>query len=238
MKIPHDNADLDEACPITAAIDRGGGQGCDIAGVLRELDKAGFVIGPKQSNLGGHADLVNRLRQPVLENDYPAILASHLAIADMALAADILAAIPDKIGTDFDITKASAAIRAFAQELLSDTTPPQWGTVDRLIVMSMQVAWADAIRQEWKAHVEATPSLQGYLEVAKAMMLNDGYNMDDPIVGVPGAVPMVAKIDGHEAVCYNHSMNGATTLSAVYLSKVLAVMRVADEVKAKEGTST
>lgn len=38
------NADLDEDCPIYKAIDRGGGQTCDIAGVLRELGCAGFAI--------------------------------------------------------------------------------------------------------------------------------------------------------------------------------------------------
>lgn len=29
---------------ICSAIDKGGGQTCDIVGVLRELDKAGFMI--------------------------------------------------------------------------------------------------------------------------------------------------------------------------------------------------
>lgn len=42
------NADLDEDSPIVKAIDRGGGQTCDIAGVLRELDVAGYVIVPKE----------------------------------------------------------------------------------------------------------------------------------------------------------------------------------------------
>jgi len=38
---------MDESNPIYQAIDLGGGQCCDIAGILRELDKAGFVIVPK-----------------------------------------------------------------------------------------------------------------------------------------------------------------------------------------------
>ena len=38
---------IDEDSPIWQAIDTGGGQVCDIAGVLHELDKAGYGIVPK-----------------------------------------------------------------------------------------------------------------------------------------------------------------------------------------------
>ena len=38
---------MNESNPIYQAIDFGGGQCCDIPGILRELDKAGFVIVPK-----------------------------------------------------------------------------------------------------------------------------------------------------------------------------------------------
>jgi hypothetical protein len=37
-------SEITEGHPIWDTIDRGGGQCCDIDGVLRELDKAGFVI--------------------------------------------------------------------------------------------------------------------------------------------------------------------------------------------------
>ena len=37
----------DWQCDICDAIDTGGGQTCDVAGVVRALDKAGFVIVPK-----------------------------------------------------------------------------------------------------------------------------------------------------------------------------------------------
>src|SRR5580704_7673683 len=33
--------------PIMDAIDKGGGQECDVAGVIRELDRAGYLIVPK-----------------------------------------------------------------------------------------------------------------------------------------------------------------------------------------------
>ena len=39
---------IDENDPIYKAIDIGGGMCCDIPGILCELDKAGFVIVPKE----------------------------------------------------------------------------------------------------------------------------------------------------------------------------------------------
>lgn len=42
---------MDENHPIYKAIDRGGGQTCDILGVIRELDKAGFVIVPRMKSI-------------------------------------------------------------------------------------------------------------------------------------------------------------------------------------------
>ena len=39
---------MTEDHPIWLAIDTGGGQTCDIAGVLRELNRAGYVIVPKE----------------------------------------------------------------------------------------------------------------------------------------------------------------------------------------------
>jgi len=37
---------MDENDPIYRAIDRGGGQVCDVPGIIRELQRAGFVIAP------------------------------------------------------------------------------------------------------------------------------------------------------------------------------------------------
>lgn len=39
---------MEEGHPIYDAIDRGGGQTCDIKGVIRELNKAGYSIVPKE----------------------------------------------------------------------------------------------------------------------------------------------------------------------------------------------
>lgn len=40
--------DYDENHPIYQAIDRGGGQTCDINGVVKELRAAGYVIVPRE----------------------------------------------------------------------------------------------------------------------------------------------------------------------------------------------
>jgi hypothetical protein len=39
---------MDESHPLYQAIDRGGGQTCDIPGVIRELAAAGYVIVPRE----------------------------------------------------------------------------------------------------------------------------------------------------------------------------------------------
>ena len=41
------NAHFDKSNPIYSAIDRGGGQTCDIAAIIREIDRAGYIIVPK-----------------------------------------------------------------------------------------------------------------------------------------------------------------------------------------------
>jgi hypothetical protein len=43
-----DAMELDESDPLYIAIDRGGGQTCDINGVVRELEAAGFAIVKKE----------------------------------------------------------------------------------------------------------------------------------------------------------------------------------------------
>lgn len=41
--------DIDEGHPIWKAIDRGGGQTCDVRGVLRVLAERGYTIVPKET---------------------------------------------------------------------------------------------------------------------------------------------------------------------------------------------
>lgn len=42
---------MDENDPIYKAIDLGGGQTCDIEGVVRELGRAGYAIVPKEATI-------------------------------------------------------------------------------------------------------------------------------------------------------------------------------------------
>lgn len=62
MRIPQNNADLDDNCPITEAINRGGGQTCDIAGVIRELAQAGFVIVQVGADPYGNAAVLEKIK--------------------------------------------------------------------------------------------------------------------------------------------------------------------------------
>jgi hypothetical protein len=63
---------IEEGSPIYEAIDRGGGQTCDIAGVIRELDRAGYVIVPREPTAdimtAGHRAQASTITdQPLLE---------------------------------------------------------------------------------------------------------------------------------------------------------------------------
>lgn len=62
MRIPKNNADLDDNCPITQAINHGGGQTCDIAGVIRELAQAGFVIVQVGADPYGNGAMLEKLQ--------------------------------------------------------------------------------------------------------------------------------------------------------------------------------
>lgn len=75
--------EIDEDHPIWQAIDRGGGQVCDISGIIVELDRAGYTIVPKENKLtlrGGcginHASIKDWQECPICE----AIIRSRLAM--------------------------------------------------------------------------------------------------------------------------------------------------------------
>lgn len=92
-------------------------------------------------------------------------------------------------------------------------------------------AWADAVRAEWLAYVDADPELKAQHAVAKELMIEDGYGMEpEPVCGLPGVKPTVAIVDGKEAVCFDHSMRQATPLSAIYTNKVRTVQSAAARV--------
>lgn len=117
-------------------------------------------------------------------------------------------------------------VRAVATVNGVDTA--QGETIDRATVKLLSIAWGDAVRAEWQAFVDADPELKAQHAVAKELMREDGYTMEpEPICGLPGAAPLVAKVDGLDAVCFDHSMAQVTPLSAIYVNKVRIVQSAA-----------
>lgn len=125
-----------------------------------------------------------------------------------------------------DYKLASEKILAFAKTIswaegeLPDNVMP-----DRAVVMCLQIAWCDSVRDEWQHTLDQHPELKPIAEVAKQLMLEDRYD-GDPICGVLGAKPMVAVVDGKETVSFEHSMGAAMPLSAIYANKVSAAMEI------------
>lgn len=129
-----------------------------------------------------------------------------------------------------DYRKASQEVLEAVRGLLvaGDVDTAQGETVERVVVKLLGLAWANAVRAEWQAFVDADPELKAQHAVAKELMREDGYTMEqDPICGLPGAKPMVAIVDGKEAVCLDHSMAQVTPLSAIYVNKVRIVQSAA-----------
>lgn len=104
-------------------------------------------------------------------------------------------------------------------------------TQARVLANTLHVAWADAVRAEWQAFVDADPELKAQHAVALELMREEGYTMEqDPVCGQPGLKPYVAIVDGKEAVCFDWSMTQATPLSAIYTNKVRIVQSAAARV--------
>lgn len=92
-------------------------------------------------------------------------------------------------------------------------------------------AWANAVRAEWSAYVEANPELKAMHAVAVALMVDDGYGMEpEPICSVPGQKPPIAMVDGKEAICFDWGIAQAFPLSAIYVDKVRTVQSAAARV--------
>lgn len=170
---------MDENDPIWMAIDRGGGQTCDVAGVLEELAKAGYLI--------RKAATADKTPQDIALDAVQAIVAFHGA--------------------------------------------NNGETVDRAVVRMLGVMWANAVRAEWMAFVDADPELKAQHAVALELMKDEGYTMDtDPVCMLPGMKPMVAVVDGKESVCVDYCLSQVTPLSAIYVNRVRLVQSAAARV--------
>ena len=107
-------------------------------------------------------------------------------------------------------------------------------TIDRAVVVALLLAYFDAVRVEWTNWCEANPELKGHIAVAKELMRDAGYGDMDPICGLLGVKPYIAKVDGLEAVSFEHSMVNPMPLSAIFLNKVREVMDAAAKVAAAD----
>ena len=132
-----------------------------------------------------------------------------------------------------DYKAASEKIRAYAktlvQEMQEQIDKDQGNTVDRLIAVSLQLSWADSIRDQWQGFCSVNPELKAQMAIAEELMKQERYT-DDPICLPPGMKPMVAMVDGKEAVSFEHSMALAMPLSAMFVNKVAEVMTAAANV--------
>ena len=134
-----------------------------------------------------------------------------------------------------DYKVASEKIRAFAKTLaeagIEDVDKDNGLTVGRLTVVSLQLAWADSIRDQWDGFCANNPDLKAQMVVAEQLMKDDNYT-EDPICMPPGMEPMIAMIDGKKAISLEHSMAGAMPLSAIFANKVAEVMSATARVAA------
>jgi hypothetical protein len=103
-------------------------------------------------------------------------------------------------------------------------------TVERAAIVSLQLAWADSIRDEWETANASKPEWAAQWAVAKELMLEAGFDDRDPICGLPGVKPMVATVDGQAAVSFEHSMVNVAPLSAIFLNKLRESLDVAARV--------
>ncbi len=98
----------------------------------------------------------------------------------------------------------------------------------RSVINMLAVAWCEAVRGEWRDFVAANDELTAQIEVARELMRADGYVMEnEPICGLPGVPVQVAKFDGRDCYCIDHSMVQVTPLSAIYVNRVREVMNAA-----------
>jgi hypothetical protein len=136
-------------------------------------------------------------------------------------------------GQDYWASEPSRLLRAFARALLSEDIKKQLEPLgmgdDRLIVTMLLMAFLDAVRDEWRAAYTAA-GLEREVEIARRLMKDAGYDdlpETEPIVGHPGAKPMICKIDDKEAVAYSHSLAGVMPLSAYFTNKVREAIDIA-----------
>ena len=136
-----------------------------------------------------------------------------------------------------DLAAASEKIRALAKsiatEFMAGVADNNGATVERLAINALQMAWGDAIRDQWNGFCEANPELKAQVAIARELMVDAGYADGDPICGPPGVEAYIAMVGDKKAVCYEFSIVNAMPLSAIFANRVSEVMDAAAKVSAK-----
>lgn len=118
--------------------------------------------------------------------------------------------------------------------LLEDVSTHHPDTVDREVVKLLGLAWAEAVRAEWQAFVDADPELKAQHAVALELMREDGYGEDrmpDPICMMPpGTKAFIVRFDNQETVAVDSCMAQVTPFSALYTDRVRLVQSAAARV--------
>ena len=131
----------------------------------------------------------------------------------------------------------SELIRKYAQavvaQLPDNPSFPQSNL--QTAVLMLQLAWCDAIRDNWANIVTNNKQLRKAAPVVAELMKQDRYEQD-VICAPPGLQLQVATIDGKQATCLEFAMTNALPLSAIYTNKVLEVLDVMDKLNPAKPT--
>ena len=128
-----------------------------------------------------------------------------------------------------DYKAAAEKLRAFAATIV-EPNENQGLTADRCIVVALQQAAFDAVRDEWQHVLDAHPEIKHRAAIAKVVMADSGYVDVDPICSPPGLKPYIAVVDGKESICFDYSMATIMPLSAIFTNRVSEVLDAAEKV--------
>ena len=120
-------------------------------------------------------------------------------------------------------------VQAVVEQLPDNSSYPRSITERAAIVL--QLAWCDAIRENWAYVISNNEKLQKVQPIVAALMKQDLYTQD-VICTPPNMQLQVCTIDGKQATCLEYALTSAIPLSAIYTNKVLEVTDVQAQLNA------
>jgi len=127
-----------------------------------------------------------------------------------------------------DYREISKSVRLFVATIVRDSADENGfvdtnGTrVDRAVISSLALAWADAVRDELKNAIAGHPALVLDMEVAQQLLT--ASNSTDFVCMPAGMEMNYVMVDQKKAYVFEANMIYATPLSAIYLNNVREVM--------------